>query len=81
MTAEYRQPVDLLALASQTACDDVRDCPQSPSLEDWTGWRTPRTDYLTPILKRLLIPFFIGKDARDLDNLLWELPSARQPAR
>ncbi len=33
----------------------------------------PRADYLAPILKKLVIPFFIGKDARDLENLLWEL--------
>jgi len=33
----------------------------------------PRAEYLDKILKRLVIPFFIGKDARDLDNLLWEL--------
>ncbi len=28
---------------------------------------------LAPILKHHVIPFFIGKDARDLENLLWEL--------
>ncbi|MCX6617782.1 MAG: mandelate racemase/muconate lactonizing enzyme family protein [Acidobacteria bacterium] len=33
----------------------------------------PRADYLDKILKQLVIPFFIGKDARDLENLLWEL--------
>ncbi len=33
----------------------------------------PRADYLAPILKHMIIPFFIGKDARDLENLLWEL--------
>jgi len=33
----------------------------------------PRAPYLSPILKQLIIPFFIGKDARDLENLLWEL--------
>jgi L-alanine-DL-glutamate epimerase-like enolase superfamily enzyme len=33
----------------------------------------PRADYLDKILKRLVIPFFVGKDARDLENLLWEL--------
>jgi L-alanine-DL-glutamate epimerase-like enolase superfamily enzyme len=33
----------------------------------------PRPDYLDKILKQLVIPFFIGKDARDLENLLWEL--------
>ncbi len=33
----------------------------------------PRAEYLAPILKQLVIPFFIGKDARDLENLLWEL--------
>lgn len=26
-----------------------------------------------PILEKQIIPFFIGKDARDLENLLWEL--------
>jgi L-alanine-DL-glutamate epimerase-like enolase superfamily enzyme len=33
----------------------------------------PRAQYLDKILKQLLIPFFIGKDARDLEELLWEL--------
>ena len=33
----------------------------------------PRPDYLDRILNQLVIPFFIGKDARDLENLLWEL--------
>jgi L-alanine-DL-glutamate epimerase-like enolase superfamily enzyme len=33
----------------------------------------PRPEYLDKILKQLVIPFFIGKDARDLENLLWEL--------
>jgi L-alanine-DL-glutamate epimerase-like enolase superfamily enzyme len=33
----------------------------------------PREQYLDKILKQLVIPFFIGKDVRDLENLLWEL--------
>jgi len=33
----------------------------------------PRAEYLDKIFKRLVAPFFIGKDARDLENLLWEL--------
>ena len=33
----------------------------------------PRAEYLDKILKQLVIPFFIGKDARDLEELLWEL--------
>lgn len=33
----------------------------------------PREQYLDKVLKQLVFPFFIGKDARDLDNLLWEL--------
>jgi L-alanine-DL-glutamate epimerase-like enolase superfamily enzyme len=33
----------------------------------------PRPDYLDKILKDLIIPFFIGKDARNLDDDLWEL--------
>jgi L-alanine-DL-glutamate epimerase-like enolase superfamily enzyme len=33
----------------------------------------PRADYLHPILNQLVIPFFLDKDARDLENLLWEL--------
>jgi L-alanine-DL-glutamate epimerase-like enolase superfamily enzyme len=33
----------------------------------------PRAEYLDRILDQLVIPFFIGKDARDLDDLLWEL--------
>jgi L-alanine-DL-glutamate epimerase-like enolase superfamily enzyme len=33
----------------------------------------PREEYLDKILKQLVIPFFIGKDARDLENHLWEL--------
>jgi L-alanine-DL-glutamate epimerase-like enolase superfamily enzyme len=32
-----------------------------------------RVAYLSGILNQLVIPFFIGKDARDLENLLWEL--------
>ncbi len=37
----------------------------------------PRADYLDKILKQLVIPTFIGKDARDLEKLLWELYRAR----
>lgn len=33
----------------------------------------PREQYLDKILEQLVIPFFIGKDARDLESLLWEL--------
>lgn len=33
----------------------------------------PRPEYLAKILQDLIVPFFIGKDARDLENLLWEL--------
>jgi L-alanine-DL-glutamate epimerase-like enolase superfamily enzyme len=33
----------------------------------------PREQYLDKILNQLVVPFFIGKDARDLENLLWEL--------
>jgi L-alanine-DL-glutamate epimerase-like enolase superfamily enzyme len=33
----------------------------------------PRELYLDKILKQLVIPFFIGKDARNLENDLWEL--------
>jgi L-alanine-DL-glutamate epimerase-like enolase superfamily enzyme len=33
----------------------------------------PREQYLDKVLKQLVIPFFTGKDARDLENLLWEL--------
>jgi L-alanine-DL-glutamate epimerase-like enolase superfamily enzyme len=33
----------------------------------------PQGNILGPILKQRVIPFFIGKDARDLENLLWEL--------
>jgi L-alanine-DL-glutamate epimerase-like enolase superfamily enzyme len=32
-----------------------------------------RAAYLSDILKQLVIPFFLGKDARDVENLLWEL--------
>jgi L-alanine-DL-glutamate epimerase-like enolase superfamily enzyme len=32
-----------------------------------------RADYLNDALKQLVIPFLIGKDARDLEDLLWEL--------
>ncbi|MFB3828241.1 MAG: mandelate racemase/muconate lactonizing enzyme family protein [Bryobacteraceae bacterium] len=32
-----------------------------------------RPDYLDKIFNNLVAPFFIGKDARDLENLLWEL--------
>ena len=33
----------------------------------------PRAEYLDHVLKQLIVPFFIGKDARDLDKLLREL--------
>ncbi|HEX6739380.1 MAG TPA: mandelate racemase/muconate lactonizing enzyme family protein [Vicinamibacteria bacterium] len=33
----------------------------------------PRGEYLDKILKQLVFPFFLGKDARDLEALLWEL--------
>src|SRR4051794_23567031 len=32
----------------------------------------PRADYLDRILKELVFPAFLKKDARDLENLLWE---------
>src|ERR1051325_10437722 len=32
----------------------------------------PRADYLDRILKNLVFPPFLNKDARDLENLLWE---------
>jgi L-alanine-DL-glutamate epimerase-like enolase superfamily enzyme len=32
----------------------------------------PRPEYLDRILKQVVFPFFIGKDARDLDRLLWD---------
>jgi L-alanine-DL-glutamate epimerase-like enolase superfamily enzyme len=33
----------------------------------------PRGEYLDKIAKQLVLPFFVGKDARDLENHLWEL--------
>ncbi|MEZ5354070.1 MAG: mandelate racemase/muconate lactonizing enzyme family protein [Bryobacteraceae bacterium] len=33
----------------------------------------PRPEYLDKIFKDLVAPFFIGKDARDLEDHLWEL--------
>jgi L-alanine-DL-glutamate epimerase-like enolase superfamily enzyme len=33
----------------------------------------PRATYLYPVLNKLVIPFFIGKDARGLEEHLWEL--------
>jgi len=33
----------------------------------------PREQYLDKILKQLVIPFFLGKDARALEDLLWDL--------
>jgi L-alanine-DL-glutamate epimerase-like enolase superfamily enzyme len=33
----------------------------------------PREEYLDKILDQLVIPFFIGKDARNLEDHLWEL--------
>jgi L-alanine-DL-glutamate epimerase-like enolase superfamily enzyme len=33
----------------------------------------PRPEYLAKILQELVFPFFLGKDARELENLLWEL--------
>src|SRR5436309_5736013 len=37
----------------------------------------PRGRYIGPILRQNIIPVFKGKDARDLDNLLWELYRAK----
>jgi L-alanine-DL-glutamate epimerase-like enolase superfamily enzyme len=37
----------------------------------------PRAEYLWPIFKQLVAPNFLGKDARDLENLLWELYRAK----
>ncbi|MCL4194013.1 MAG: hypothetical protein KJZ87_19910, partial [Thermoguttaceae bacterium] len=34
---------------------------------------TNERDYLHPIFERLVIPYFIGKDARDLETHLWEV--------
>ncbi len=31
-----------------------------------------RAEYLDELVKKLVAPFFIGKDARDLEDLLWE---------
>ena len=33
----------------------------------------PKGEFLGPVFKQLVAPFFIGKDARDLENTLWEL--------
>ena len=33
----------------------------------------PRPEYLDRILKQLVVPSFIGQDARELENLLWEV--------
>jgi L-alanine-DL-glutamate epimerase-like enolase superfamily enzyme len=33
----------------------------------------PRGEYLDKILKQLVMPFFVGKDARELEGLLWQL--------
>ncbi len=33
----------------------------------------PRADYLAPILKDLVVPPFLGKDARNLESLLWDV--------
>jgi L-alanine-DL-glutamate epimerase-like enolase superfamily enzyme len=32
-----------------------------------------REDYLGTVFKQLLVPYFLGKDARDLDEHLWEV--------
>jgi L-alanine-DL-glutamate epimerase-like enolase superfamily enzyme len=45
-----------------------RDGAEGISLTD-----PPRAEYLDKVFKQLVAPFFIGKDARDLENLLWEL--------
>src|SRR6185295_4354523 len=37
----------------------------------------PRAEYLDKILKQLVIPSFVNKDARDLENLLWEFYRSR----
>ena len=33
----------------------------------------PRADHFDKVFKQLVAPVFLGKDARDLENLLWEL--------
>ena len=33
----------------------------------------PRAEYLDKVFKQLVAPFFVGKDARDLEGLLWDL--------
>ena len=33
----------------------------------------PRADHFDKVFKQLVVPVFLGKDARDLENLLWEL--------
>src|SRR5688572_14838045 len=33
----------------------------------------PRPEYLDKVFHQLVAPFFAGKDARDLEDLLWEL--------
>ena len=33
----------------------------------------PRPEYLDRIMKDLIVPCFLGKDARDLDSLLWDV--------
>jgi L-alanine-DL-glutamate epimerase-like enolase superfamily enzyme len=37
----------------------------------------PRAEYLDKILNQLIVPAFIGKDARDLEKLLWDLYRTR----
>ena len=37
----------------------------------------PREQYLDKVLKQLVVPFFVGKDARHLEPLLWDLYRSR----
>jgi hypothetical protein len=73
-------------LTSPVIIDSIRLLSRATSISCMFARRTAprgvvaqstRADYLDKILKTLVIPAFIGKDARDLEDLLWQLYRTR----
>ncbi len=84
MTGRRRRPyLKLAGLTSPVVIDSIRFLKKGndylvhvrskDGAEGVSLTNPPREKYLGPMLRQLVIPFFIGKDARDLENLLWGL--------
>ena len=68
----FRSPVIIDSLRFLRQGDDyIVHARSKDGAEGISLTNPPREQYLDKILKQLLFPFFIGKDARDLENLLW----------